>query len=679
MSTTVIGQPSGTIHTPRTPVSVSMKRLWSDSWRMAPEYAMVSALVTSGNKDLGTAEISRRYGEVKPAHTTAYRAQPERNLTDYWVRGTVATPFGPTDIFVGRVSGEARDVYDQPDGDSGKQKWVAHEPLQLLRKIHVGKAWHRVPDGEEFLEFATEWLPPMNGRDNRGMLVGNRSDAKSDAGEYTTYLYGGQGLWTARQYVHYILERFVEDRDDEGELTGPTWVLGGQASILDGITATVSFRQGQTVADILRRLIPPSLGLDWTIIPDETGFEIRVYALNARESSFAGASLPLNPNKVRVRVTTTNKIHARVVRSHEHRYGLIRVVGRRIVCAVTLESQTVATARDEEASETLEPVWPLNLLVDYKSGKGAKPNDEGQTGATELDAARRQDRYRTLFRAFAAPVEWDHQDGAAAPLLDASGALLNVSTGAYQNAVRSTLNFLPIRDGMDYTTGVEVDYNASGVVPDFIPPAVWLYDESAKRYVLADEVGVGVSVSKTDLGILLHASPAHLMALGRWSGAAETSTDPLYNYDKMCATVAFETDTRLALEVAIEGASPSDGVLEIVEESAELWYLAPHTVFGTDSAGELLRTPGGVNTVTRNDKDRLAFIMAGALARHYRDRARAVVSMPGIIPHSDLRGHIVTVIDRGGELQFIQSPVTSVEYRMGETETPRTTLRTGFA
>jgi len=689
MTLTIVGKSSteSLVATGPPVVYVSPSTTWSAlaNWNVSPDLEWESSTWAMAQHDLSRCTFKRRYGSVERPYQVGASQQGSTNIASRWVRVSVMTNRGQVDLFVGRLAGEAREAHAKSSAPSGIQTWEAYGPMWLLSKINVSQSWHKIlsDDHETAVEYLLGWVPGMNMRDERGLLIGNRSDAVSEETGYTTYLYGRpestDGVWTNLQYVKYLIERFVEQRDGAGDIVGPTWNIGGQTGLLNDMTGTIPWGTSQSVADMLTRLIPRRSGVDFTVIPDETGFEIRVSALSERARSYLGVTLPRNPNTVKFQPTTDRRqVRTRVIATHQQRYGKVRILGGRIVAAFTLEGakvaagQVAAAGQTNSGEETLQRKWMYEAQLKYMAGTGAtEPTADG------YDAARRQDRYRTIYRAFGAPRDWNHQNGAIAPVLNSDGSLPDASSGAWQNIARGTLPWLPMRDGYDYSTGEAVNaVNAPLHESEMMPPAAWLFDEDKNRYVLAEEVGIGVSVPGNDWGVFLGASPNHLLALNNWSGANSTDTEPVYDYGKAVATIAIRTDTRFMLEYEDEDAGPMDGVMELVDETAELHYLAPGTVYGMDAEGKLLRTPMGKNLVTRDDRLRLAFAMAGAISRYIDSRARGVVVMVGLVPHNDIIGHIATVLEAGYSAQQVSGPVTQVEYVNGDP--PQTIIRVGY-
>jgi len=677
MGTIIIGPGSMPLPVPVAAPVVQIKAKWSDEWQTRPELELVRVTAMAAGQDLGSCELRRRYGIVKQPCEATFATVGPADLAMWWVRIRLLIDGAAQTIWIGRLSGQAREVHGSDAEPSGYQCWVGYEPLHLLQRIHVGRSYWRQEDGNHYGLQELAWIPDMNGRDERKMIVGNRSQSKFPDDE-GTYVYGGHQLWTHREAAEYVLARFVEWPELPD---GPQWRLSGQADLLAKITDTVSFSTTQTAAEILHELIPNRLGLDYRITPfcddtgEEVGFEVQVYVLTAEDWQFGGQTLLRNPNVVQLRASQAiDAENLTIVKTFEQRYDRIRILGKRIVVCCSLEG-----AVTNPQKPTLLPKWSAALEAAYRAGTGT-PLDSGE----EHDAARKTDRFRPVYQAYGAPPGWDLNASSAAPALDREGKLKTGEFSNWQNRVRRTLSWLPLREGYDYSKEPPADNNLADHEPDFLPPAVWIFDpdpeEGPGRYVLSDQAAIAVSVPHNDWGIFLNASPNHLLALNHWEGQqpepADTETEPRYDHQKMVATIAFESDQRLVIEKVLPGAGPCGGVLEIEADDAEFWYLAPQTVLMLNPAGQLVRS-GDQPRILRDDSPRLAMLMAGALARYWYSRGRSVITVKGLLQWSGLIGQILTVVEEAGATLDIQSPITAIEWVGGKN--PSTTLRTGFA
>lgn len=639
MGTTIIGTTGAALPFAVSTAHVFVKASWSGSWQYKPEIKFEGGSEQSAAHGLGYVEISRPYGSVKNTYNASFGTQYEWNLIGYWVRITFANHQTgvQTTAWTGQILEESRDVYGNSNVRSGRQTWIAYSPAYLLDKYTMSSCyWYELSTVKQL-----GWIPPMNERDDDNRITGNRSTNQTGL----SYVYGGASLWSNYDYLNYVLARFM----------GSGWYLGGQVSVLKSIRDSIKWDTTQTVAEVLRKLIPTSMGIDYTVFTSPWGgFVVYIFALVADSYSFNGATLPRNPNTVNIRLagSTSEIMRARIVRSRMNKYSRIRVIGRRIIVCTTLSYP----------SGTLEKRWDSDIESDYDTpGLGADANDD----------ERRNYKYDDVYQRYGAPATW----GRPAPALWGSG-LTGAGLSQYQRTVRRTLRWLPLRSGYDYSSNPATDNTSGAVEPDFARPMAWLYDEDTERYVAVDKKGVSLSVPENDWGVLLEASPNHLLALDHWTGggAGATNTDPLYDYEKLVCTIALETDQRLEMEFEMSSIWGHDGTtMDVIVPDAELWYLAPNTVVGVNSDGSF-KYSGPYGRVLRNDSTRIGLVMAGAIARYYNERARAEITIKRLLPYGGLVGQILAIVQEEGNSQIVMAPITSVEW-FGDT----TVIRTGYA
>lgn len=651
---------------------VEVKREWADDWQDCPELFVQHASVCAAGADLDQCELRRRYGSVKLPWEVAFSAKsPWASAAGWWVRLRWVGQEGIADAWIGRISNDVAELQGSTShGPSGRQSFVAYGPLQILRKRYVSQSWWREGADEKLLG----WIPSVNSRDERGLLRGNRRAAKSG----DTYVYGGSSTWTHYEYLEYLLARFIDD----STAGGPKWTIGGQAALLKDLSTVIPLGTTQTAAEILRQLIDPKFGVDYKIVPTEDGFEVQVFALQSREYAFGGKTLPKNPNTLRVNVSrTSDNIQTTIVRSEDHGYGRVRVLGKRIVVCCSLHG-----VEGPPISGSLVAKWHDDLETAYKAGRGA-----GTYTAEDHDKARQEEKYRAVYQAFGAPADWDFLIGSAAPKLGPDGVRVPGETADYQTTVRRTLSWTPLRENVDYSTDPLTDSNPTGHEGDFRPPAAWLsyYDTFHNLtdlgvdgyYVPAESEGVSVHAPQEDWGVILEASPNHKLALNHWSGAAETEVSPSFDHEKIVCTIAFESDQRLVYELAIPDAQNCDGVMEI-EADAEYWYAPEATVVGVETSGGTfgdLKRIAAANRVLRDDTPHCLMVMAGALARYHTSRCRAEVVAKGWKTWGGLVGHVLTMVDDGGHAQEMQAVITAVEWQTDDKGSPLTRIKTGFA
>lgn len=648
------------------PPIIEHRAAWSDPWTQDDRLELESMQTEIAGRGVGSCAIRFAYGsKAKSPGDAALALRGATSLMGHWLRVRLANDQGAYSVqWIGKVGSESRDFRRSGDAPAGWQRFTAYEPAYLLRRISVSQSyWLRGG-----LAVLLDWIPDMNVRDDRGFLLGNRTVTRYSG----TYIFGQGELWTRYDALEYFLGRFV----NEGGTSGPKWTIGGQADLLRDIADALRFSRTQTMADVLAQIINPQLGLDYAIIPDpvdQAAFQVYVYPLVSEPVTFLGVGLPANALTVSIQTRDHPAlVQTDVQRNDELRYGRIRVLGGRIVSCCTLVGAVDPVAQSSRPP-TLIPKWSTALEAEYKAGTG-NPSDE----AADHDGARTADRFRSVYRLFGAPPDWDFNGHNAAPVTDAEGNVVGTASLNYQTDVRGTLSWLPLKEGVDYGNGGEVDLNPLGFLSDQLPASAWIWDEDHARYVPCESLGIDVYVTYNDWGVFLQAHPNHVLAKNHFAGAEATSTEPKYDYDTLIATIALHTDLRLILEFPLTpGGAPSDGVHEVVAEEAELWWLAPDTVVGVELDGTP-RTSGGVGRVLRNDAQRIALIAAGIKARFYQQRARASLVFNGLLPYGYLTGQILTVIEQDGEATSIEAPITSVEWDVRDRQ-PQTIIRTGYA
>jgi len=688
MPVTILGQRDSLPRSP--PTLVQIKRAWSDDWLSVPAMQFISARVAAGSAGIDEAVVSYRYGQVKQPWESAVAAVSAwPSAAGWWLRVLLAGDQGLLPIFCGRISGESRLVMGAESTPSGMQELVCYGALQMLEKISISTSWWKDPDTGDPIELG--WLPAINQRDGRGIMRGNRSDIKK--GEPASYVYdvddtdrSDTPLWTHRQYLDYVLARYIEYDD------GPTWTLGGELDALENLTESIDLGDSITAADLLRALIPPRLGLDFVVRPTDEGFEIGLFSLTAHECSFGGTTFPRNPHRVEVRAgEAVENIRTTIVASADYLYSTVRVLGRRIVVCFSLHGQKVLLFSPFGAAQ-LTPTWPDALETDY-----CQPPAFDPAHPSELDDLREGHEYEPVFGHFAAPTTWDLKQILASAKCSDLGLIEETEADCIRS-IRSTLPWLPMIEGYDYSVDPALNCGATDVQGELVRPLCWFWARPWRwewdatqyvqyegmghgRYISAESAGVHVSVPNDEWGVHLKARPNHLLGLSHFNFTQHyTQTPPLFDYEEAVATIAVEGDHRLSLTARLPGAPEGLGTLDIVVDDAHCWVLAPKTAVGVKSDAQSLYLSGDSLRVVRNDVDRLYAAMAGALTRYFRERMRAEIVAKGLWPWNLLLGQILACVQEGGSTHRIESPITSVTYRAGDDQRDGETLiQAGYA
>lgn len=689
------------------------KAAWDDAWAEYPDWILEEASEHLGNQDMGRCTFRVPYGLVI-RHTDPFNASPQKiaplNIVGWWVQLWVLGDSQQMElVWQGRIMNDpdnrgGNDVLDEFGlrVETGVQVFVAYSGMHILQRIDVDQSWWLIDTDETRMQK----LHPMNIRDSRGLIVGNASQLQYDDGEPShdpVYLHSADGeLWNREDYLRYIMRHYLQ-RHLRPE---PQWTLGGDGlRFLVEIKDSIDFGSSASLDQIIRKLIDPQFGIDFAILPTDYGYEINVFALSGEDVSFGQYTMPKNTNLAEVRVDEDIGLEGNtIVRSIDHRYRRIKVTGRPVIVCFTLwasdTAATTGTLPPLEQRATLVKKWTDTQEDAYRAGKA------GSSDAAEHDLARAADSLVNVFQLYGAKLDWDFHAAQILPDIDAENDEIIGLIGepffgdGQQQAVRRTLAFLPLKEGFDYHVDPPTDANLADIVPDFMRPVAWVYNTDdtigATGYMRCEDVAIGVHISQNDWGVFLQGNPAHRLAADHWTGAADTLVDPLFDWKTLIVTLAIEIDWKLTL-LYEDTTADDDGSEKIIEvPDAEYWYLAPETVIGIDASGKAILSPtttktvpsgsGGtpsqqykVGTVLRNDTDRLAYAMAGALARYQNERARAELRFRGFRPFTNLLGMILKTVVSGGSVTPVGSVISSVSLRATDGGEAFTTISTGHA
>ncbi|MCP4249176.1 MAG: hypothetical protein GY778_19195, partial [bacterium] len=209
MGVTVIGADPPTVPQKVYAARVYVKEKWHHTWEIEPELELDSVTETLAGKGVGSCKLNRAYGRVIGPQESSIGTRHAWNLMNFWVSIRLRGPYGsPQEVWRGRISAEPElphgdDVTDggspgQPT-KSGEQSWTAYSAGKLLEKIHVTRSfWYDTDDVGGGVDRVLDWMPGMNHGDDRLMLVGNRSDTRSDNGGDSDdcYVFGGSDIWS---------------------------------------------------------------------------------------------------------------------------------------------------------------------------------------------------------------------------------------------------------------------------------------------------------------------------------------------------------------------------------------------------------------------------------------------------------------------------------------------------
>ncbi len=681
---------------------VYIKDAWTDAWRPVDYLEPLSATITSGAA-IGRATFRYRTGRIKRADKDAFE-----NVSPQWFGRKfikiVRLLDGPADDSAGDAADRTGKeellwigfVDDQQFALHGTDahKWtmdsmlVAYDLRILLQRQRLADAWawDTIDDELRHLKF----LPTFNRRASRaGAVAGNAH--QTDGTPTGPYLFGNgisPTFWNNRNIIEYLLKwhgPHVDPSTNGQEPTAsgngsPLFTLGGQAVLPQHVVGVYGV-EGRSLLEALGMLMDRRRGMGWCLVTDgeaTSKVEIRVFSLldETLGVGYTDTVIPANAEQVELDLSDDRQVvqHSLVV-SESQSFERIRVVGQRIKSCFTVSF----------ADGTLEKNWTDAQEAAYKSPGGAD--------AEENDCRRGADCFERVFSHFRIPRNWNWMAGPgeggtkqnANPSCDAQGNLQASPAGPKWIEGLTFLRQLPF-----YEDSAETP---EGSRPELASPLAlvkygdrWHYVDRAADITVepADPNEMDTRLPNgslrmldTELGLAVRFSPRHLMAANRWSGAGETSHEPVFAYEDILITVAVETPVRLEVVRTTGTLAGTGRELVIGVPDAEAWYVVPGTVKGLFSTGYLIRSYVGEGAgMVHGEEDiaRLRKIAALACAYYGRRRSSMEVTLRRIVSTPTV-GLLIKRLS-GAVSPSIGTTVSSVAYNF---EQFTTHIQTEFA
>jgi len=600
-----------------------VKTLWTDEWELAP-WLIPLAAEDRLAPGMASARFRYDYGYIKRETTTSFAYEVAAKYRGKYVQIIAAwnnaawVPF-----WHGILVDESYLPTAESAHPDGRQELAAVGLAHILDRIVIRGA-HCEQSGATV---AIDRCPTFNRRRRAGpTLIGNRSAGmNSDA----VYEFSGAGdVWTNYEIAEYLLWYFSPFQADAYNVR---FDLGGQATVLEGVEGVYDL-EGMTVFQALNMLIPRKRGLAWSVRTSGAGM-VAVYVSThfSEDVSEFGVSIPANTEQGYITLDDDKEISGAVVQlSTSAQYDRIVVEGELLKTCFSLSF----------TDSSLEEGWPAALETAYKAGasgtSGYSALSEDEQGRAN-DLYRGADRLASVYAHFRAPTDWDWTNGfdvPCAPIVELGGGVSAGTAQTMWHVDRPLLRWIPLQTGYDYSTATPTNENAEGVEPELRRPFVLVQYNSQYHYVehlnSASDGAVPngrVRMLDTNVGLEVAFDPNHILSSGHFSGAEPSRIEAAIDYESIVATVACETDDRLAVTVLVTASQESgaDRTLVIRVPNCEAWHLVEGTVVGITAAGGLKRAPAGY--LVRDDSARLRAVAVLAKGWYSRERAAVRVSL----------------------------------------------------
>lgn len=624
-----------TMITPPT-ITVYTRSAWAAAWtERTGLYAL--NLTDCAAPEVPVATLRYDYGKILRHAATTFSAVSPLDLLDDYVR------IKSSDSAIDWV-GVITDVSDAPHGNAvqdpaGSLTLTARGMIHLLDRVTIHTAPSFAASGEITIDHVPTFnLPHKTG----GSFIGNRSTDVGAGGYYYFDSVTGGETWTVSEILDTLIGFYAP--------SGPTWEMSGQYADLAGVADVIDV-SGITLKQALDTIIDRRRGYAYNLAYDSANDKMLISVFSELTGNITVDGNTYNANSTihNLDLRTDTTVGALQLRDEASaRYDTVRVEGARIkVCC------TIPVA-------SLEEGWSEDQEDAYLAGASGAADYAALPPFLQMernDEVRKQDALRRVFAFFRIPDTWGGECGLlgtddAAYTCDDDGAIGN--GGPYPAWIaRPILDFIPLKEGVDYSVEAETDSNPSGAEPELRKPFV-IAKNFQGRYIYADQPSndwfdtpsAHVEAAQRERGLWIRFTPQHVAAKNHWAAAEPTEVEPAYDYLDMIATICIPIDERLVVEVDAAGAPLAEYERKAVIRlpDAEAWIVAAGTIVGIDDTGALQTVHAEL--LIRSDAPRLRAI-ANLAAEWFCTSRAAVNYMLNGLSYDCALGEMIGTIQTG--------------------------------
>ncbi len=689
-------------------VTVYTKVAWADSWTERP-LAVAQQLSLQAAPSHPSATLWYRYGKgmlpeigSRPADS-ALTTIARGNLLGHYVKISVSG--------LGDWYGIITDNTDQRAGvlpssiPTGVEAYTAFGLTWLLDQVPLLKSKVKYPGGS----WEIDRCIPFNGgtepesknkRLNKVAWKNFDEDAKcfTDRSQTTT-----PKAWKASDAVEYLIANYAP-KDSAGDFVVPFGLHSSALSFLDYELPLIQY-EGQTVWQIINRLIDRRRGLVWQLVLDAGTLKVKVNSQNATDITLpSGGTVPANNDQRSYNFDTAVNIgEASVSTTLMTRYDQVIVRGERAGSVFTIRPQT-NFEKDWTDADRDKYNKAASELTGYSS-----LNDADKEAAN--NDFRSQDNMARVFSWWRPKASWNgrsatHPVNASAPYalpkIDEDGYLITPDEPAHiQRAGLRIQPYVPMRQNVDYTKPIVPELeNEDADDTDYLPPMVWFQLQNLRSgstdegWVHAERLNqsiesnsskrqqtysVDIAVREDAPGLILRTvgRPQHYIAQDLYvsNGSFENiASGEGINSDKWLATIYMLQDNYCFGVYPEKDDLPSRDLIRplmLQMPGAHCDWIVAGTVVSV-AAGELKKTLNG--GFLRDDRQKCRDIARLAFSWYGQDRKILRLSFKGITTGFNI-GQLITTIGSGATLETINTCITSITYDL---QGGRTTLHTQF-
>lgn len=669
------------------------KAAWANSWTEQP-LLWCDQLVEQVAPAHPSATLRYRYGK---AIMPEIGSRPADSSLTTVARGSLIGKYVKIDVTgLGIWYGIIVNTDDQRAGElsgavpSGVENYTAMGLTWLLDQVPILQSKVKTAAGTWFIDRVI----PFNG----GTDGSSRSDRVAWANyDPTEKCFTDSALtalpprWTAANAVEYIINNF-NPVDAAGSVLVPFALDSTALSFLDYKIGLIDY-DGATPWAVINALVDRRRGLGWHAFIDSGTVKLKIWSQTTTDITLpSGSVIPANPDTMTYDFDSAVNIKDAVVSTTiMARFDQVICRGERAGSIFTVRPQTNFEKDWATPEETL-----YNLAATGKTGYAALSDEDKQAANEDYRAS---DKNANVYCWWKLKDQWNGRAATepvnnaapfALPKIDSDG-LLDTETRAniQRNGIRIQ-QFVPLRQGVDYTKPINPELSLADADTDFIAPMMflktppirtatttdggWVHCErlnqaaganSAKRpYTYAVELLVRSEVPGLSLRVV--GKPQHYIAQdkyvpnGSWENIAAGEG---INHDQWLATVYMLQDSYARAQYPQQADLPSLDLVKpllINVAGAHCDYLVPGTVVGVD-AGELKKSAAG--GFVRDDRPILRDLARMAFMWYGQERRILSLSFRGLSSGFSL-GHLITTIGSGGNAQTINTCITSITYNL---------------
>ena len=676
---------------PMTRNAVYIKRSWSDPWTLQPHLRPMT-LGQANGPNVTQARLLWYFGNKDETTYGGKRITRPLNLRGQFVKIEVssANQGNRATLFIGLIQDEEIKADKNDSVYTGDQYVVAYGLEHLFDQVYLNEVWVSDDKGVRKQPF----VPKLNARTRAGQdFAGNRSSSVPVG--RTTYVFGAGGTWTNLQFLQYLLA--------EIRPYGITFNLSGTYAGLAKMKTELRLEH-TTVKQILDVLIPRQRGYTYRVhwdnaTPNNVVFEIQP-VFNTGEAQVTEGTVTLDANPRRKALDFTGieySMKYRILEKGVNEHDEIVVEGKRIKLCGTFDA----------AIGTLVPGWESADETAYAAV------NEGDAAGN--DRALRHDKWKSVYQRFLIPETWNGK------LFDASSVAYlqdqpfpNQTILPYEETLRVGMpNILSnglfdslVADANLYLKDAKcvraLPFRGQGGTSDnaseWQAPLVfareralfdgdWLLSAAYHQLHLpyeginrsnSDNTAPAAKVTMLDNapGFQLEWPVPHVGGLADGPNAGGTLTaasnyTPQFWEKDIFATLNVELPQRIRIKSYRPGSSPTannNRSITIKVPGAELWMVAPKTVYGVSDDGETLLQTGDDHTLVRDDRERLWTVAAAARAWFGAKRQAARIEIRGGLPNIIEPLDYITFLSAKQTYEHINTVVSAVQYDFGQGE-----------